>query len=52
MTFLATVAGLLLLIPFPAFVTDFPNVTEMEPRSLSALGKTIEWIDIPSLGSC
>ena len=27
MTFLATVAGLLLLIPFPAFATDFPNVT-------------------------
>ncbi len=27
MTFLATVAGLLLLIPFPAFATDFTNVT-------------------------
>jgi len=27
MTFLATVAGLLLLIPFPAFAADFTNVT-------------------------
>ena len=27
MTFLATVAGLILLIPFPAFAADFPNVT-------------------------
>ena len=27
MTFLATVAGLLLLIPFPTFATNFPNVT-------------------------
>ena len=27
MTFLATVAGLLLLIPIPTFATDFPNAT-------------------------
>ena len=27
MTCLATVAGLLLLIPFPSFAADFPNVT-------------------------